>query len=178
MRKSLVLVGCALALGLVSACGSSDSDSSGTGGAAGTAGGGSGGTSGASGVGGNQDGWWCSCDGISSVGLPATYTQEQAEAACADACGDAGGTPTVEPKLNVIGTPECDAFCAKADALGCPGDTCAERADFWCQVSANSCPAAELASLECETQNGTFSCDADSWKMSAQGCGTFSELCP
>lgn len=105
-------------------------------------------------------------------------TQAQAEAACTKICAASNTTGVVTPKLTAKGTPECDAFCAKADALGCPGATCAEKEDFWCQVDANSCLAAKRAYLQCVADKGVFSCDANSWTQSASGCSNFKELCP
>jgi hypothetical protein len=156
------------------AFGCSGSDGSG-GAAGGSAGSGAGGSGGA---GQSQNGWWCSCGGTVSYGLPKDDTQQQAEQDCTDQCAANGGAPSVTPRLTLVGTKECTEYCKKADALGCPGSTCAEQADFWCEVGAQQCPEQLLAQLACDTEKGVFECDANSWKMTAQGCGTFSDLCP
>lgn len=167
--RILLLLG---AVVLAVACGGTASEES-KGGTGGDAAGGAGGRAGSAG---NQDGWWCTC-GNASFGLPASYSSQEAENACVQACPGDGGIGSITPKLTIRDSAECKAFCAKADAAGCPGDTCAAKTDFWCQVAVKSCPAAARAQLDCQTQNGAFMCDANSWTVTASGCSGFLELC-
>jgi hypothetical protein len=83
----------------------------------------------------------------------------------------------VIPKLTAVGTTECTAFCAKADNLNCPGTSCAEKADFWCEVSPSSCIEATRAHLQCEADKGVYSCTDSGWQQTTLGCSDFKELC-
>jgi hypothetical protein len=115
--------------------------------------------------------YWCTC-----VDGPSVQVDAPPDAQCASLCDDLGGVASVEPVVTAVGTEECQAFCAKADGLGCPGDSCKAKEDFWCTAPVGQCLEALQAQLQCETEMGTFSCDDDSWQMSAP-CGTFDELC-
>jgi hypothetical protein len=139
--------------------------------------GGSGGSGGSAGGGGTQDGWWCVCNSGLSVGLDASVSSEQVQTVCAEQCADQGGLERVQPKLTALGTPECTAFCAKADQLDCPGSSCAENADFWCQVGPDSCVEAKRAELQCRADNGVYECTENGWQRSSSGCSNFDELC-
>ena len=126
--------------------------------------GGSGGSSG-------SDHWWCSC-----VDGPSVQVDSPDEDECAATCDELGGFLSIEPVVSAVGTPECDAFCAKADALACGGNSCKSQQDFWCTASPGECIEALEAQLQCKTEMGEFTCDGNSWQMSAP-CGTFDELC-
>jgi hypothetical protein len=143
------------------ACSDADPDSSGDGG----------GGSGGSGGGSQTEKWWCNC-----VDGPSIVVDSPDQAECASECETLGGMLSIEPVVTAVGTPACDAFCAKADALGCPGDSCKTMQNFWCAASPGGCIEALEAELQCKTESGTFTCDADSWQLSAP-CGTFAELC-
>jgi hypothetical protein len=130
---------------------------------------GSGGSGGESASGSEK--WWCTCAEGGSV-----QVDPPAESQCASFCQDLGGMLSVEPVISAVGTAECDAFCAAADALGCPGDSCKSKEDFWCEGTPGDCTEAVKAQLQCKAEMGEFSCDDDSWQSSAP-CGTFEELC-
>lgn len=154
-RTTRFLIACMLCAGVL-ACSSTHDDSGG---------GAGGGGNGASAE------WWCTCNAGGSL-----VVHDPPEAACAKACENLGGVKSLEPRISAIGTPECDAFCAKADALGCPGDSCASHEDFWCEGSPSECIEALAAKLACSVEQGDWSCDEDSWQMTS-GCPSFSELC-
>ena len=93
---------------------------------------------------------------------------------CEEWCEDKGGIDHYEPRESVMGTPACDAFCAKVEALDC--GSCQE--DFFCGVGVDSCKEAEIAHLECMVETGTFECnETGSGWHSSSGCATFDELC-
>lgn len=131
---------------------------------------GSGGSGGESSSGGER--WWCTC----TQGGGSVQVDPPAESECASFCEDLGGVLSVEPVIAAVGTAECNAFCAAADALGCPGETCKSKEDFWCEADPGGCLEALKAQLQCKAEMGEFSCDEDSWEASAP-CGTFEELC-
>ena len=128
------------------------------------------GGSGGSGTSTDTTGWWSTCVGGASVVV------RSSPAACTDVCEPMGGVESVTPYVTLVGTAECDAFCAKADALGCGGSSCASNADFWCEVGPKDCAEAVKAQLTCSVEQGSWSCDGSSWTMTSS-CGTFPEAC-
>jgi hypothetical protein len=121
-----------------------------------------------------QVGWWCTCGAPpapSTSTLIENMSRAQAEEMCSAGCPGS----VVTPALSVKGGPECNAFCAKVDALGCPGSSCNDQA-FVCAIKTDSCAKAERARLQCYTETATLSCSSDGWQMQAN-CGPFDELC-
>lgn len=93
---------------------------------------------------------------------------------CAQRCGDAG-VAGVAPLDTVIGSAECNSFCAKATSE-CPSATCDQL--FFCAVPAGECEASLRASLQCEIDTGTWSCaeNGNGWSVGS-GCSRHTELC-
>jgi hypothetical protein len=93
---------------------------------------------------------------------------------CEGWCQEHGGLAGYVPKQTAAGTPECDAFCGRVEALGCAD---CDR-DFHCMVALDSCVAATQAHLACEAETGTFECseDGSGWSSSSN-CATYDELC-
>lgn len=112
--------------------------------------------------------WSCACkDGTTSS------VSECVNHACAGAnvcdgmCSSNGGLASATPLPNVSASAECDAFCAKVQALGCAGDNRCERS-FWCAVSPGECADQKRAYLQCEVDQGSWSCLPDSgWSVSS-----------
>jgi hypothetical protein len=94
-------------------------------------------------------------------------------------CQDHGGTKSVteKPRVNAVGTPECDAWCARVTALNCGGEAMTCNASFWCEVREGDCLESTRAHLQCEAEQGTFQCQGTGWSVSS-GCSLFRDLCP
>jgi hypothetical protein len=119
---------------------------------------------------GTSGSYWCECN-TSDV---AFGVDEMPDPMCESSCAAYGGVKGYVPRVSLAGTPECNAFCARVDALGC-GEC---NREFFCEVGPHSCVLAALAQLDCEAETGTFSCDADGsgWQQSSS-CGQFEGLC-
>jgi hypothetical protein len=114
--------------------------------------------------------YWCVCN---ADGMALTVDQNP-DPTCESACASHGGVQGYVPVQNVTGSAECEAFCAKVEALDCgPCDR-----DFHCQVEPDSCEAAKRAQLQCEADTGTFVCDPNGsgWSASSS-CSQYPELC-
>ncbi len=98
-------------------------------------------------------------------------------AACAPVCAQNGGVRSSTPAPDVVGTPACNAFCAKALSLACPqGTSC--RPYFNCNVPAGECAASVTAELGCQLEAGTWSCDPfGDWVVSSHCMGMFAAMC-
>lgn len=94
-------------------------------------------------------------------------------------CSKHGGTKsaTETPRQSVVGSAECNAFCARITALQCPSGPVACNQEFWCEVHQGSCPEAARAELQCKADTATFKCEDKGWSSSSS-CSSFQELCP
>ena len=98
------------------------------------------------------------------------------------ACGDddrTGSDDGATPDENsLVGTPECDAWCARVDELACPSsDDCGE--DFFCRVDVEDgeCAESKRAYLACGADTAMFSCTETGW-TAASNCELDNSVCP
>lgn len=104
-----------------------------------------------------------SCSSRVSVGEdvppPAPAKQDTREAApAADGSRTDAASPhadTIKVPLDVVGSPECDAYCDKRLACGYP---CRDLGKYDCFVEPGKCPAAVKAFLQCQADEGIFDC--------------------
>ena len=97
--------------------------------------------------------------------------------ACAPVCAQSGGATSSTPAPNVVGSQQCDAFCAKALSLKCPeGSSC--RPYYNCAVPPGECPASVTAELACQLEAGAWSCDTfGDWVVNSKCTGVFTGMC-
>ncbi|RLB47143.1 MAG: hypothetical protein DRJ42_26110 [Deltaproteobacteria bacterium] len=124
--------------------------------------------------------WACHCsDGsaLRSATICAAGRCAEGELTCEFLCEEAGGLTSFEPWPNVIGSAECDDYCAEGDGLACPGDIGCDST-FHCLVPEGSCPAAHRATLACNVAEGTWECSPSGGRrVSSIGCSAFEDLC-
>lgn len=121
--------------------------------------------------------WRCACkDGsATSIAECASHTCVEGADACGNLCNGHGGLAAATPLPNVSTSPECDAFCAKAQSLGCSGDPRCDRS-FWCGLASDECPEQKRAHLQCQVDEGTWKClPGNGWSVSSS-CA--SATCP
>jgi hypothetical protein len=97
--------------------------------------------------------------------------------ACAPICAQNGGVQSSVAAPNVVGSSECNAFCAKALSLKCPeGTSC--RPYFNCTIPPGECPASVSAELNCQLEAGTWGCDTfGDWIVGSTCMGMFNGMC-
>jgi hypothetical protein len=123
--------------------------------------------------------WRCECaDGTVQMSGTVCAAGRCADGAgsCEVLCREAGGLTSYEAWPHVIGSPECDAWCARGDALACPMDVGCNPA-FFCLVEEGSCAAAKRAALQCTVDEGEWACGAAGSRSSSSTCPSFDELC-
>ena len=93
---------------------------------------------------------------------------------CTQLCG-AAGVADAGPLDTVIGSAECNTFCAKATSQ-CPSASCEEL--FFCVVPSGECEASLRAFLQCEVDTGTWACaqNGNGWSVGST-CSRHTELC-
>ena len=99
-------------------------------------------------------------------------------AACSDDASSDGDSDDdgAADESSLADTPECDAWCAKIEALGCPQGSC-DR-DFFCSFDAEDgeCAESKRAELQCSAEQGSYMCTENGW--SGSGCPTDNSICP
>ncbi len=112
--------------------------------------------------------WNCTCKDGTTTSISECLSHVCAGAdVCNGMCDSHGGLASAAPLPNVSDSPECDAFCAKAQSLGCSGDPRCERS-FWCGIAQGECAEQKRAYLQCEVDQGTWACLQDSgWSLSS-----------
>lgn len=111
--------------------------------------------------------WQCVCGDGFQLGLSECMAGECATAdqACGGVCSQHGGVTSAVPTPSVASSPECDAFCAKVESLGCKSSFCDRHA--FCRVELGSCEAAARAKLACQVEKGAWQCgDGTGWSES------------
>lgn len=118
--------------------------------------------------------WSCVCKDNTQFSTSSCVNHACADQSiCDSGCANHGGLVSVAPKQTVKDSPECAAFCAKAESLGC-GSTCNEV--FFCGLDPGDCPESKRAYLQCEVDTGTWKCESGGWSItsscSKQSCAS------